>query len=94
MAHHNIPGRPQTSGPDHPRTGNPIGSGPQTDPTQIESLISVQEVARLLDVSRSMVYQLVRTHELPMIRIGKYFRFRRSEVTLWIDAQRSTENTR
>ncbi len=53
-------------------------------------LLTVQEVAGLLQVPVSWVYERVRKRSLerlPGYRLGKYWRFREAEVLTWIDRQ-------
>lgn len=44
-------------------------------------LLTVADVAELLNVPKSTVYRLVRRRELETIRLGRHFRFQRS--ALW-----------
>lgn len=57
-------------------------------------ILTVEEVAALLRVSKWHVYELaqqrtksgdLREHPLPCIRLGKAVRFRRSDLEAWID---------
>ena len=55
------------------------------------SLLTVQEVAELLQVPVSWVYERVRNRSLarlPGYRLGKYWRFREAEVLMWVERQR------
>jgi excisionase family DNA binding protein len=54
-------------------------------------LLTVREVAKLLQVPLSWVYGRMRkrsSERLPGYRLGKYWRFREDEVMAWIDSQR------
>jgi excisionase family DNA binding protein len=53
-----------------------------------DPLLDVPQVAELLGVRASMIYDKWRSWELPAVRFGKLLRFRRSEVEAWIDQQR------
>jgi excisionase family DNA binding protein len=53
-----------------------------------ERLINVPEVARLLDVERSWVYQACDRGVLPFRRVGRYLKFVPSEVEIWLERQR------
>ncbi len=55
-----------------------------------DRLLTADEVAGLLAVPRSSVYEYVRrTHDpLPAVRIDRHVRFVRGEVDAWILAQR------
>ena len=55
------------------------------------TLLTVQQVAELLQVPVSWVYERVRKRSLerlPGYRLGKYWRFREEEVLTWIERQR------
>ena len=57
-----------------------------------ESLLSVEDVAELLKVPVSWVYERTRKRGLeriPGFRLGKYWRFRSEDVFAWLERQRS-----
>ena len=65
-------------------------SAPRVSP-EAEALLTVHEVAELLRVPVSWVYERTRRRgieRLPHLKIGKYLRFRREDVLGWIDACR------
>ena len=49
----------------------------------MEKLISIEEVAELLNVPKSWIYTRTRTGKIPFIKLGKYLRFDRAEVVAW-----------
>lgn len=51
-------------------------------------ILTVDEVSRLLRISRAKAYNLVATGELPSIRMGRSVRVRRDRLEAWLD-QRS-----
>jgi excisionase family DNA binding protein len=54
-------------------------------------LLTVQEVAELLHVPVSWVYDHARqkrTDRIPGFRLGKYWRFLKADVLIWVDRQR------
>ncbi len=54
-------------------------------------LLTVHEVAELLQVPVSWVYGRMRKRsreQLPAYRLGKYWRFREDEVLAWVESQR------
>jgi len=58
-------------------------------------LLTVKEVAELLRVPVSWVYDRTRKRSLdrlPGIRLGKYWRFRQGEVLGWVESQRERSN--
>lgn len=48
----------------------------------LDPLMTVDEIAQYLRVKKSWVYEQVGKHTIPCKRIGKYLRFRASEVEL------------
>jgi excisionase family DNA binding protein len=55
------------------------------------SLLTVEEVAEMLRVPVSWVYERTRKRgvcRIPGFRLGKYWRFREADVRAWIDKQR------
>jgi excisionase family DNA binding protein len=58
------------------------------------SLLTVEETAALLRVPVSWVYERTRRRtmdRLPGFRLGKYWRFRESDLLAWIERQRVGE---
>jgi excisionase family DNA binding protein len=51
-----------------------------------EQLLTVEQVAELLQVPRSWVYKHL--HEIPYIKLGKYVRFEASDVDSLLQALR------
>jgi excisionase family DNA binding protein len=70
-----------------PRTGSQFASGAQ--------LLTIEEVAELLNVPVSWVYSKTRRrtmNRVPGFRVGKYWRFRESDILAWIERQRVGAN--
>lgn len=53
-----------------------------------EPLLTVEEVARLLRLPRSTVYELTRTRRLPHIKVGRRTLFVRVDLDAWVVANR------
>jgi excisionase family DNA binding protein len=53
-----------------------------------EVLIGVQELSRRYGLPTSWIYAKAEAQQIPHLKIGKYVRFRPSEVSAWIEAQR------
>jgi excisionase family DNA binding protein len=56
------------------------------------TLLTVEDVAELLRVPVSWVYERTRLRgvdRLPGFRLGKYWRFREAEIISWLERQRS-----
>jgi excisionase family DNA binding protein len=67
----------------------------QRDSLDWNELLTVKEVANLLRVPISWVYERTRRRSLdrlPGIRLGKYWRFRQGEVLAWVESQRERSN--
>jgi excisionase family DNA binding protein len=59
-----------------------------------QPLLTADDVAAVLRVSRSLVYALARRGELPAIRIGeRYIRFRAEAIERWIETQEAGETS-
>lgn len=54
------------------------------NPLPSERLLTAGEVAALLQVTRSWVYEQTRRNRMPHVRLGRYVRYRRSAVEAWI----------
>lgn len=52
-----------------------------------EPLLTVQQAAHLLSVRRRWIYDACAQREIPYIKVGRYTRFRRSELLAWLDAR-------
>jgi excisionase family DNA binding protein len=46
-------------------------------------MITMDDVAELLSISRTQVRRLIETDELPHYRIGKAYRFDPKDIELW-----------
>jgi excisionase family DNA binding protein len=55
-----------------------------------DRLLTVSEVAATMRVSNMTVYRLIKSGQLPAIRVGKNFRIRESDVDKYL-AQRSVQ---
>ncbi len=57
----------------------------------LDRLLTVEEVAELLQVPTSWVYERARrrsVERIPGFRLGKYWRFREADVLAWLERQR------
>lgn len=71
--------------PTHTNASADIQQAPHNSP--LPELLTVNEVARLLQVGRNRVYELAHHQHIPTIRIGKGYRFPRRKLLEWIDLQ-------
>ncbi len=54
---------------------------------QFETLIDSGEAAKLLGIHPKTLQNMARHGRIPGIRIGKYWRFRVSEIDRWLQAE-------
>ena len=58
----------------------------------MQKLLTISQVAEVLQVSRSLIYKWVHYDFVPHIKIGNVLRFRESELIRWI--KRRSQNGR
>jgi excisionase family DNA binding protein len=51
------------------------------------ALLTVEDLAVWFRVRKRKVYDLVRNDGLPFLRMGRFLRFRRADVDLWLSAR-------
>lgn len=65
-----------------------VGFDPAAD-----RLLNATEAAALLSVPESWVREQTRRGRFPHIRLGRYVRYRRDAVLVWIEAQERAKST-
>ena len=53
-------------------------------------LLRANEVAKMLGLGRSKVYEMTKTGELPVLRVGTAVRVPKQELLKWIELHTST----
>jgi len=53
-----------------------------------EKLLTLNELADYLHLSRRTVYRLLDGTDLPAYRVGSHLRFRRQDVDSWLETRR------
>ena len=48
-------------------------------------LLTVEDVQNVIQLGRTKVYEMIRTGELPVIRIGRSVRVRREALERWLN---------
>jgi len=66
---------------------SPVAVDPRASPAR-NWLLTPDEVAKRLSVSRSMVYKLLRTRELPVVYVGRLPRIGEIELAAYVERQR------
>jgi excisionase family DNA binding protein len=49
-----------------------------------EHLLNVDQVACILNIPKSTIYKLCKTHSLPCLKIGKHWRFKIKSINTWL----------
>lgn len=57
-------------------------------PTELAAFLTTDDVLGYLKVNARTIYRLIRTGELPAVRIGRQWRFRRTDLDDWLDRSR------
>jgi len=73
-----------------PGARRPLGVGAQPVPggprPGVDPLLTADEVAALLQVTKAWVYAETRAKRIPHVPLGRYVRYRRSAVLQWLGA--------
>jgi excisionase family DNA binding protein len=56
---------------------------------EMEAFLTTEEVLSYLKITPRTIYRLIRSGELPAIRIGRQWRFRRGDLDRWLERQRA-----
>ncbi len=56
---------------------------------EMEAFLTTEEVLSYLKITPRTIYRLIRTGELPAVRIGRQWRFRRADLDRWLERQRA-----
>jgi len=61
----------------------------RTSTQHVTPFLTTEEVLDYLRVTPRTIYRLIRSGELPAIRIGRQWRFRRTDLDDWLDRQKA-----
>lgn len=56
------------------------------------TILTVQEVARYLRVHTITVYRMIRRGDLPGVRVGRAWRFKRDQIDRWLAAHEANSH--
>jgi excisionase family DNA binding protein len=59
-------------------------------PLMPDTILTLPEVAVLLKVAEKTVYTMARNGEMPAFKVRGQWRFKREDIDLWIERQKST----
>jgi excisionase family DNA binding protein len=66
-----------------------------TRPRHIESpVMTVKECAAFLQVHPSGMYRLIKRHAAPCFKIGRHWRFSKTEIVAWIEKLSADEKSK
>ncbi len=77
---------------DSPKSSTPadvhtLGTASSDLSDALPSVLTVEEMARLLRVNRKTIYDAVRARTIPSARVGRLLRFNRDAVLQWLRGQ-------
>ncbi|PYR89766.1 MAG: AlpA family transcriptional regulator [Acidobacteria bacterium] len=55
---------------------------------ELQTFLTTEEVLGYLKITPRTIYRLIRSGELPAVRIGRQWRFRPSDLDRWLERQR------
>jgi excisionase family DNA binding protein len=55
--------------------------------------LSVEEIGKHLGVSNDTVYRWIDTHGMPAHRVGRLWKFKKSQVDAWVESGGAAEST-
>jgi excisionase family DNA binding protein len=58
-------------------------------PSDDEGFMTTEEVLEYLQVNLRTVYRLIKNKNIPAIRVGRQWRFRRRDIDAWLEGQRA-----
>jgi excisionase family DNA binding protein len=65
----------------------------KNDTSRIErALLTTEEVMAILRVNTRTIYRLIRTRDIPAVRVGRQWRFRRNELEGWLTRDRRPDS--
>ena len=57
-----------------------------------ESFLTTEEVIEYLQVNLRTVYRLIKAGKIPAVRVGRQWRFRKSDIDTWLASQQTATN--
>ena len=69
-----------------------IISYPAIEDKKLDRLLTVEEIASILNVKQSHIYTLTSQKRIPHIKMGKQLRFRESAINKWLKDMEVCDN--
>lgn len=57
-----------------------------------DEILTVVEVANYLKLTERTVYKLAQNGEIPSFKVGKFWRFKKTDIELWIEDNQRKSN--
>ncbi len=57
----------------------------------MEKLLTLQEIAKRLQISETTLYKLARNGKIPAIKVGNQWRFKMEDIDSWLESQKVTQ---
>lgn len=81
------PRRPEGRKPLPKQVQAPQGAATEARALSAAQLLTSEELATRWQVPKSHVYRLARSGQIPLVRLGRYFRFRLDSIEAWEKGQ-------
>ena len=59
--------------------------------TKPEDVLTIEELAVYLKVSKSTLYKIVRQGDIPSQKVGRHWRFRKKAIDNWLERTQTNE---
>ena len=82
---------PQNGGTDMPL--EPTQSAGESSVGLDQQLLTTRELMSFLNLSRTKIWEMVKKENLPAFKLGGDYRYRRSEVIVWLENYRVTHGS-
>ena len=66
-----------------------VGEHGAVDP--VDEVLTINELARYLKLSKSTLYKLAQEGKIPGQKIGRHWRFRKASIDRWLEQSTRTE---
>ena len=54
---------------------------------QTNAILTLEEISRMLRVDKATVYRMARSRRIPAVKVGRQWRFEKSEIDQWLKKQ-------
>ena len=67
------------------------GSHHNSDSNDEGALMNVKDVAKFLEVERAVVYAACNKGEIPFLKVGKLYKFKKADVLMWLEQDKNKQ---